>query len=670
VRLKVGPQKLQVASFEPEAGLLRVRPAAGKKPARLTKPKAVLLGVKPEPVDVAPKPLILEAIPGAPTPGSVEAARALTIPRIISVKDLAEALGVGPVEVIKELMKNGIMAGINQTIDFDTAAIVASDLGIEVQLAQEQAPLAAVVQEMKKEPVRARRIAEEDRAHLVSRPPVVTVMGHVDHGKTLLLDAIRETNVIATEAGGITQHIGAYQVEKNNQKITFLDTPGHEAFTAMRARGAQVTDIAVLVVAADDGVMPQTLEAMDHARAAQVPIIVALNKIDKESANPERVKQQLSDVGLVVEEWGGDTICVPVSAKKKIGIEALLEMILLVAEMADLRANPNRRATGTIIEAEMDKNKGPLATVLVQNGTLRLNDNVVVGSIFGKIRAMFNDKGKRVRKAEPATPVEILGLTDVPQAGDILEVMADEGSARAIAAQRVEQKQREAATQITPKVTLDELFSQVQAGAVKELNVILKADVQGSIEPIRDSLLRLGNEQVKVKIIHEGTGNVSESDIMLAAASKAIVIGFNSSPDAAAKRQAEAQGVDVREYDIIYNLVDEVNKALTGLLEPKYENVIEGHAEVRATFRLSKGETVAGCMVLDGQVTRASLVKVQRNGETVFDGKVASLRRFKEDVREVSAGYECGIGLEGFNDFKEKDILEAYRKERASVSLS
>jgi len=582
------------------------------------------------------------------------------------VKELADALGISSVDVIKELMKNGIMAPINQVIDYDTAAIVAADLGFEIQPLPVTEPEVVAVAEppAEEKPAKRRKLAEEDARLAQPRPPVVTIMGHVDHGKTSLLDAIRRTNVAAGEAGGITQHIGAYQVEEKGKKITFLDTPGHEAFTAMRARGAQVTDIAVLVVAADDGVQPQTIEAINHARAAGVPIVVALNKIDKENANPERVKQQLAETGLVPEEWGGSTVVVPVSAKKGIGISDLLDMILLVAEMGDLKANPNRPAVGTIVEAELDKAKGPIATVLVQNGTLKVGDHVVVGDIYGRVRAMFNDRGKAIKRAEPSTPVGILGLTEVPTPGDILEAQPDEKTARALAAQRREQKQREA-TARGPRVSLDDLFQQIQAGTVRELNIILKVDVQGSLEPIVTSMERLSDEQVKVRVLHQGTGAITESDVTLAAASKAIVIGFNVEPDAAARRMAELQGVEIRTFKIIYDLVDAIGKAVKGLYEPKYADVPDGHAEVRALFKTGKG-MVAGCFVVDGTVSRNSLARVRRDGEIVFDGKIASLRRLKEDVTEVKAGLECGILLDGFNDIREKDIIEVYHKERVN----
>lgn len=583
----------------------------------------------------------------------------IEIPQSLTVKDLAELLQVSPAQVIKELLNNGFMANINQTIDYETAAIVAQDLGFETKerpLEEEVLVEAAAAEQGG---------AVEDTSAMVPRPPVVTIMGHVDHGKTSLLDAIRETNVSAREAGGITQHIGAYQVEIHGQKITFLDTPGHEAFTAMRARGAQATDIAILVVAADDGVMPQTQEAIDHARAANVPIIVALNKIDKPNANPDRVKQQLADAGLLIEEWGGSVVCVPVSAKKKQGIEHLLEMILLVAEMAELKAVPTGPARGVVIEAELEKARGPAATVLVQRGTLKVGDNLVAGQVSGKVRAMFNDRGKGLKKAEPSTPVKVLGLSDVPQAGDTFEVLADERAARLVAASRAKQKQAEAVT-VQRAVSLNDLFAQIQAGQVKELNLILKTDVQGSIEPIRNSLERLSDENVKVKIIHQGTGNITESDVLLAQASKAIIIGFNVRTEPGARKVADAGQVDVRHYDVIYNLVDDVKNALKGMLDPKYVEIVDGRAEIRQLFKVGKGEFVAGSAVVDGKIVRGDFVRVFRDNKLIYDGKISSLRRFKDDVKEVSTGYECGIGIEGFSELQPGDIIEAYRKERAS----
>jgi len=586
----------------------------------------------------------------------------LELPESLTVRELAALMQRSPIQVIKQLMNSGVMANINQQIDFATAAIVAEDMGFEVR---EQKPPESEEIEPPSLPKRRRVYSEEEQADLITCPPVVTVMGHVDHGKTSLLDVIRRTNVVATEAGGITQHIGAYQVEFQGKKITFLDTPGHEAFTAMRARGAQATDIAILVIAADDGVMPQTIEAIDHARAARVPIIVALNKIDKENANPERVKQQLADLGLTPEDWGGDTICVPVSAKAKIGIDNLLEMILLVAEMADLKANPKRPATGVVIEARMDRAKGPLVTLLVQDGTLYQGQNIVIDDIAGRVRAMFNDKGQPVKSAPPATPVAILGLPRVPAAGDTFQVVEDEKKARAIAAERAAAKEQ-TTQRATKALTLEEIYAQAQAGAVKELNLILKVDVQGSLEPIINSLQRLGDESLKVSVIHQGTGDITESDIMLAIASQAVVIGFNVSIAPAAQRMAEAEGVDVRVYNIIYKLVDEVERALKGLLEPVYEEVTVGRAVVRATFRIPDRGRVAGVQVIEGQALRNALVRVYRGEEVIFDGRVASLKRFKEDVREVNAGLECGVGIEGFDQFEEDDILEFYRQERVS----
>ncbi|MBI2955507.1 MAG: translation initiation factor IF-2 [Chloroflexi bacterium] len=599
-----------------------------------------------------------EATAEAPLSAAKKVERSvIELPQSLTVKELGELLKVSPAQIIKELLNNGFMANINQTIDYDTAAIVAQDLGFETK-EQQTAELGLT------EAAEQERIAE-DQSALVPRPPVVTIMGHVDHGKTSLLDAIRETNVTAREAGGITQHIGAYQVEIHGQKITFLDTPGHEAFTAMRARGAQATDIAILVVAADDGVMPQTKEAIDHARAANVPIIVALNKIDKPNANPERVKQQLADAGLLIEDWGGNIVCVPVSAKKKQGIEQLLEMILLVSEMGELKANPTGLGRGVIIEAELDKARGPVATMLVQRGTLKVSDNLVVGQVSGKVRAMFNDRGKSLRKAEPSTPVKILGLSEVPKAGDTFEVVGDERTGRLIAANRAKQKQAELAT-AQRAVTLDELFSQIQTGQVKELNIILKTDVQGSIDPIRSSLERLSTDSVKVKIIHQATGNITESDVLLAQASKAIIIGFSVRAEPGARKVADTAKVDVRHYDVIYNLVEDVSKALQGMLEPTYIEVIDGHAEVRQLFKVGKNEVIAGSAVTDGKIGRSDFVRVNRDGKVIFDGKIASLRRFKDDVREVATGYECGIGVEGFNELQPGDVIEAYRKEKAS----
>jgi translation initiation factor IF-2 len=589
--------------------------------------------------------------------------RVIQVAPVLTVRELAALMRVSPIDVIKELMNNGIMANINQQIDFDTASIVGNEMGFEVVPEKKLEEEKPVVEEVV--PMRERFIASEDPRKLRSRPPVVAVLGHVDHGKTTLLDAIRETNVVAGEAGGITQHIGAYQVEIDGRKITFLDTPGHEAFTAMRARGAQVTDLVILVVAADDGVMPQTREAIEHARAAKVPIMVALNKIDKANANPDRVKQELADQGLLLEGWGGDVICVPLSAKQRKGIEDLLENILLVTEVADLKANPNRHAQGSVIESEMDERRGVMVTLLVQNGTLHVGDIVVIGEKYGKIRAMFNDRGERIREAGPSMPAAILGFSAVPAAGESFEVTESEKTAREIVNKRAGVR-RESGEQMRRVVTLDDIFQRMQSGEVKELNLIIKADVQGSIEPIVKSLEELGDTGLKVRVLRQGTGNISESDIMLAVASSAIVIGFQVSIDTAGQRLAEAEGVDVRRYDIIYRLIDDIDKALKGLLEPTYADVVSGHAEVRTVFKISRKGNIAGSFVLNGQIARNALARVRRGGEVIFEGKVGSLKRFTEDVREVAAGYECGIALDGFDAFQPGDIIECYTKERVS----
>ncbi|MBI2957472.1 MAG: translation initiation factor IF-2 [Chloroflexi bacterium] len=589
-----------------------------------------------------------------------QAAPRVELPESMAVRDLAAVLGKSSIEVIKQLMRHGVMANINQIIDFETAASVSTSFGFEV--VEKRKPKSRVAMQASR---REKELLKGEGAEeLQLRPPVVTILGHVDHGKTTLLDAIRRTNVTASEAGGITQHIGAYQVDVNGKKVTFLDTPGHEAFTAMRARGAQVTDIAVLVVAADDGVMPQTIEAIDHAKAAGVPIVVAVNKIDKPDAQPDRIKQQLVDHGLVIEEWGGEVICVLVSAKKGTGIPDLLENILVVAEVAELKANPNRSAVGTVIEAGMDKSKGPMATLLVKNGTLRPGEVVVVGETMGKVKALFDDRGKRLKEAGPATPVGILGLNQVPQAGDELLAVADEQEARRLLDLKLAAKQK--AREAGKGVSLDNIFARINAGQMKEVGVILKADVQGSIQPIRDSLNKLSDEKVRVNVIHAGTGGITESDILLALASKAIVVGFNSRPEPGAKRLAELEGVDIRFYNIIYNLVDDMGKALKCVLEPTYAEVVEGHAEVRAVFGAGKSNKVAGSYIRDGKVSRSSGVRVMRGGKVVHEGRIASLKRFKEDVAEVATGFECGIGIEGFNDVQVSDILEFFRKERTS----
>ncbi|MBO8128817.1 MAG: translation initiation factor IF-2 [Peptococcaceae bacterium] len=590
------------------------------------------------------------------TPKQIEK-KPITLTGSLTVKHLAEAMNLKAAVVIKQLMDLGVMATINQEIDLDTAVIVAEELGFPVKI--------------KKEPDIEEQIfqaeEESDPADLEPRPSVVTVMGHVDHGKTSLLDAIRKTNVTASEAGGITQHIGAYQVKHNGKKITFLDTPGHEAFTAMRARGAKVTDIAILVVAADDGVKPQTVEAINHAKAANVPIIVAINKMDKPDANPDRVKQQLTEHGLVPEEWGGDTICVPVSAIKHEGLEDLLEMILLVAEMQDLKANPKKPARGTIIESELDKGRGPVATVLVQDGTLHLGDTLVAGTTFARVRAMMDYTGKRVKKAGPATPVEVLGFSDVPMAGDLFAVV-EEKLARQIAQKRQEKKRREE-QKAAGRLSLDDVFKRIQEGKVKELPLIIKADVQGSVEAIAQALEKLSTDEVKVHLVHSAVGAISETDVMLAAAANAVIIGFNVRPDANARKAAERENVDIRLYRVIYDAIDDVKAALSGLLEPDYREVVIGRAEVRKVFRASKVGTIAGCYVTEGNITRDAGVRLIRDSIVVHEGKLSSLKRFKDDVREVAQGYECGLTLEKYDDIREEDQLEFFVIEEVQREL-
>jgi translation initiation factor IF-2 len=583
-----------------------------------------------------------------------QAANVVEIPGTPTVKQLADSLRVTPVDIIKQLMRLGIFANINQTIDFQSAASVAAALGFQAtQKAETGRKAATAVKEMRKEQLQQ----DKETTGLKPRPPVVTVMGHVDHGKTKLLDAIRRTNVVATEAGGITQHIGAYQVDINGQKITFLDTPGHQAFTAMRARGAQVTDIAVLVVAADDGVMPQTLEAIDHAKAAGVPIVIALNKIDKPEANPERVKQQLAEAGLMVEEWGGETIMVPVSAKENTGIPQLLENILLLAEMQELKGDPNRPATGVVIEAKLDKTKGPVATVLIHNGTIRVGDVVVIGTAWGKLKAMYNDAGKQVKRAGPSSPVELLGLNIVPQAGEILSAATSEQQAKALIEKR---KTEQEAT--SRAVSLANLFEQLSAGKVKELAIILKTDVQGSIEPIRASLEQLSTNEVKVRVIRTGSGSITESDVLLAIASKGIIVGFNADAEPGAKRLADGEGVSLRRYDIIYNLLDDVGKALKGMLTPVKVDVVEGRAELIAIFPAGKGSKIAGIRILEGKAARGSLVRVFRRDKKIAETTIESLRRFKDDVREVvGVGMEAGIMLKDFDDLLIGDTLQFFR---------
>ena len=569
----------------------------------------------------------------------------------ITVKELAEKLDVNSTELISKLMNLGTMANINQELDYDTTELIASEYGYEVE--EEKS-----LEEKQEDELDF----EDDPKDLMLRPPVVTVMGHVDHGKTSLLDAIRKSHVTRSEAGGITQHIGASTIEINDNEIVFLDTPGHEAFTAMRARGAQVTDIAILVVAADDGVMPQTIEAINHAKAAEVPIIVAINKMDKPEANPDRVKQELTEHGLVPEEWGGDVITVPVSAMNGEGLDELLEMIVLVSEMEELKANPDRKAVGTIIEAELDKGRGAVATVLVQKGTLKVGDSIIAGVAHGRVRAMINSQGKRVKKIGPSTAAEILGLSEVPNAGDKLFAVKDDKKAREIAEDRKEKIKRE---QIKSKqnVSLDDLFDQIKTGEVKDLNVIVKADVQGSIEAVKQSITKLSNEEVKVNPIHGGVGAITESDIMLAAASNAIIIGFNVRPTTSAINLSKRENVDIRTYRIIYKAIEDIEAAIKGMLEPQYKEVVQGRAEVRATFKVPNAGMVAGIYVLDGKITRNSKVRLLRDNIVIHEGDISSLKRFKDDVREINSGYEGGLGIENYNDIKEGDTIEAYTME-------
>jgi translation initiation factor IF-2 len=582
--------------------------------------------------------------------------RDITISEGITVKELSEKLDVKAALVMKKLMDKGIFVAINQTLDAKLATEVSREFGASTSTVSYE-----------EEAMQAVEVAEEAK-DLSKRAPVVTIMGHVDHGKTSLLDAIREANVAGREAGGITQHIGAYQVEMNGKKIVFIDTPGHEAFTRMRARGAKVTDVVILVVAADDGVMPQTLEAIDHAKAAKVPIIVAINKIDKGDAQPERIKQQLADRGLLAEDWGGDTVMVPVSARTQQNLDLLLEMILLVADLQDLKANPNRPAMGTVIEAQLDRGRGPVATVLVRNGTLSVGDYFICGSVFGKVRAMQNDRGLQIRKAEPSTPVEVLGLDALPDAGDDFQVVTDTAKAKQIVNFR-DQKAREAALAKNSRLTLEQLHKKMEAGEVKELPVIIKTDVGGSAEVLTETLQKLSNEKVKVRVMHSGVGAINESDVLLASASNAIIIGFNVRPERKAEALAEQEKVDVRLHTIIYNLTDEIKKAMTGLLEPVFKEVYKGKAEVKETFRISKVGSVAGCQVIDGSITSKSEARLLRDNIVVYTGKVSSLRRFKDDVSEVRSGQECGITLENYADVKQGDIIEAFVTERVATEV-
>lgn len=589
-----------------------------------------------------PKPVVVEKEPE-------DSIKTITLPEVMTIKEFADKLKLQPSAVVKKLFMQGKMVTINHEITFEEA----EEIALEYNVIAEMEEKVDVIAELLKE-------EEEDESKMKKRPPVICVMGHVDHGKTSLLDSIRKTNVTDREAGGITQHIGAYMVSVNGEKITFLDTPGHEAFTSMRMRGAQSTDIAILVVAADDGVMPQTVEAISHAKAAGVEIIVAVNKIDKESANIERVKQELVEYELIAEDWGGTTAFVPVSAKSGQGIEDLLEMILLTAEVMELKANPNREARGIVIEAQLDKGRGPVATVLVQKGTLHVGDSVAIGKAYGKVRAMIDDKGRRVKEATPSTPVEILGLNEVPEAGEVMLVADNDKEARNIAEVYIKQSREMLLADTKSRLSLDGLFDQIQAGNIKELNLIVKADVQGSVEAVKQSLLKLSNEEVAIRIIHGGVGAINESDVSLASASNAIIIGFNVRPDATAKDMADTEGVDLRLYKVIYNAIEDVEAAMKGMLDPVYEEKVIGHAEVRQIFKASGVGTIAGSYVLDGKIVRGSKVRITREGELIHEGDLHSLKRFKDDVKEVKAGYECGLVFEGFNEVKEEDQVEIY----------
>ena len=574
----------------------------------------------------------------------------LEVPSAIAVHDLSELMQTTPIEVIKEFMRSGYMFSINEVVEHELVAEIASSFGFEVLPLEEESGPATIVPST----------SGEDPALLEDRPPVITILGHVDHGKTTLLDTIRKSNVVSGEAGGITQHIGAYQVSSNGEALTFLDTPGHEAFTAMRARGAQVTDIAVLVIAADDGIMPQTEEAINHVKAAGVPIVVAINKVDRPESDPERVKRQLAERDLLIEEWGGDVVAVPVSALTGDGVQDLLDNLTVVSEISELKANPHRSARGVVVEARIDRTRGTVATALIQSGTLHVGDNVVVGSLRGRVRAMTADGGQPVDSATPSQPVEILGISGVPEAGDILEATADERTARQLA----ERRERESQLERAAGPTLEDVHTRIAAGEVKALNLIIKTDVQGSVDAVKSALTNLSTEQARVNIVHLASGAITESDVLLGLASQAIIIGFNSEPEQGARALANQEGVEIRQYEIIYNLLEDVERALTGLLEPVYADVLEGNATVRATFGVGRRTTVAGFYVNDGQITRASTISVLREGRRIHAGPVASLKHFKDDVREVSVGFEGGLALEGFNDFQEGDLLQAHRSER------
>ncbi|MFL0249851.1 translation initiation factor IF-2 [Clostridium neuense] len=588
----------------------------------------------------------------------------IEVDNTLTVKDLAEKLKKPTTEVIKQLMFMGVLAAINQEIDIETAKKVADKFNYDVVIKTDEEEKKELESEFEDE------FEDEDEEldkNLVKRPPVVTVMGHVDHGKTSLLDAIRKSSVTETEAGGITQHIGAYTVNVNGGKVTFLDTPGHEAFTAMRARGAQITDVVILVVAADDGIMPQTKEAINHCKAAKVPIVVAINKIDKPGANIDRVKQELSEEGLIAEDWGGDTVCVPVSARTKEGIDSLLEMTVLTSEILELKADPKRKAKGTVIEGKLDKGRGAVASLLVQNGTLHVGDSIIVGSTYGRIRAMFDDKGKKIKLAGPSVPVEVLGLSDVPEAGDKFNVVKDEKTARNMADLRVE-KLRNANLAAKHKVSLEDLYNQIKEGKVKELGLIIKADVQGSVEAVKQSFEKLSTDEVKIRVIHGAVGAITETDVILASASNAIIIGFNVRPDNNASALAEKEDVDIKTYRVIYNAIDDIKAAMVGMLEPEFKEVIIGRAEIRQVYKISSVGTVAGCYVLNGKITRNSQVRIIRDGIVILEGELASLKRFKDDAKEVAQGFECGITIDKFNDEKEGDIIEAFEMQEVKVN--
>ncbi|HEX7541184.1 MAG TPA: translation initiation factor IF-2 [Anaerolineales bacterium] len=586
----------------------------------------------------------------------------IELPANISIRDFAQIIEVSPIQIIKKLMTNGVMASINQTIDYDTAAILADEMGFEVTLENQEAP---VEKETGDVPLWRQTIAGEDEASLTPRPPVVTILGHVDHGKTSLLDAIRDADVAAGEAGGITQHIGAYQVELKGRQITFLDTPGHAAFTAMRSRGAQGADIVILVIAADDGVMPQTKEAIAHAKAARVPIIVALNKMDKPNANPDLVKKQLGENDLMPDDWGGNTMVIPVSAKQKQGIEDLLEAILLVADNTDIRANPKGEVIGTIIEAELDKSKGPVATLLVQNGTLNTGDIVMAGNTYGRLRALFDFRGRKVQKAGPSFPVSVMGLRALPSAGDVFKVVGSEKEARQAILERQAANKKQ--TSAAKKITLEELFSKIKAGEAQEFNLILKADVQGSLEPIINEINNLGKGEIRINILYAETGNISENDVLLASSSQAIIFGFSVQADVAARRLADTEGVSIRLYDIIYRLIEDVEKALKGMLAPEFTEKAIGKAVVLQVFSLSKGTKIAGSRVTEGEIHRNGKIRITRGKDIVFEGEVSSLKHEKEDVREIRTGFECGIGLKNFSDIQVGDVIECYLLEKTEI---